>query len=218
MHVRLVSGAARLRHATPSSSDEAFLFSEAATGYFMDLVDGSRLVAESFPFAAWTEPDTVDARADRLPSSVVTRLRCAAARLATDRALTDLPMTDEGLFSDPVLVAAWERGPEHRVTVRGNGVSPTISGEARLAAFDHFLHHSGEPVVYSPLDFDPVICANAAVGGVVLSAPRLVAELDHLGEVLEATDEDTLASGIRTLATAAGAAVDAGSALIIEYA
>ncbi len=222
MYLRLVVGASRLRESEPSAeqSDEEFLFSDEAAEYYEDLVAGAQTVAEAFPFAAWTEPDDAPLYLGRVDGHTIAALRWAAALLASSGQLpVEIPAgNDIVLFTDPVVAAAWDRGPEY-VAVGRRGTEPTITGTERLAAFDHFLHHTGEPVVYSPLDFGPVVVDKSAPGSVVPSSPRLIAELRHLGDVLDApAAHNDHIRGIHALTTAAEIATTAGAALVMEYA
>ncbi|MBW4718366.1 hypothetical protein [Saccharothrix obliqua] len=194
MLLRLVVGPSGLRSRFPAEVAE----------FYDDLVTGARVVAADFPFAAWSEPGDAPPHLDQVD---VADLRRVAARRAVSDGTT--PLGTGSAFTDPVLAAVWDRGPEHVV---GRGAPPVVTGVARLGAYDHFLHHTGEPVVYSPADFAPVVRDNRAPGGVVLSAPRLIAELHHLSAVIGPD------AGVNALVAAARTATAAGAALVAEYA
>src|ERR1043165_5483340 len=107
-----------------------------AAEYYRDLVEGAVFVAARFDFAAWQEPDDVESHMDGV--GAIGELRRAAAHLALRGRSPDGPGE---LFADEVVAEAWERGPEHYA-------GPAITGTPRTGAYDHFLHHTGEPVVY----------------------------------------------------------------------
>ncbi|CCH31788.1 hypothetical protein ABZ816_25635 [Actinosynnema sp. NPDC047251] len=206
MHLVLLVGPARLPDL-------------ASAEHYADVVTGTCSVAADYPFAAWAEPEDAPAHVGRVDGPVVAALRLAAARWATSGEVPgDGPADESALFHDPVLGAVWERGPEHTAARGRLGAPPGITGTGRLDAFDHFLHHSGEPVVCSPVDFAPVVRDNRAPGGVVPSASRLIAEARHLAGVLALPPDDPRAAGIRALVAAAGAALAAGAGLVLDYA
>jgi hypothetical protein len=223
MYLRLVVGASRLRESerSPEQSDEEFLFSDDAAEYYEGLVAGAQTVAEAFPFAAWAEPDDAPLYLGRVDGHTIVGLRWAAAVLASSGQVpVEIPAgNDIALFTHPVVTAAWDRGPEYVAVGRG-GTGPAITGTERLAAFDHFLHHTGEPVVCSPVDFGPVVVDKSAPGSVLPSSCRLIAELRHLAGVLDTTSaaHDDHSRGVHALLTAAEIATTAGAALVMEYA
>ncbi|MEH1016218.1 hypothetical protein V6U90_24300 [Micromonospora sp. CPCC 206060] len=225
MDLRLVVGPSRLRDCAPmlKQSGEAFLFSDEAAEYYESLVAGAQVVAASFPFAAWAEPDDAPLHLGRVDGQIISGLRWSAAQLAVSGEVSGEapPGAGDWLFSDPVVAATWDRGPEYVANGGRGGAAPAITGTERLGAFDHFLHHAGEPVIYSPADFAPVVRDNSAPGAVVLSAPRLIAEVRYLAAVLNidpAADGDDCGRGIHALLAAAEAATTAGAALVSEYA
>lgn len=204
MRTRLLIGPGRLSdppvHEVPE--EDAHLYTADAAEHFGELIEGARLVAARFGFAAWDEPAAelflayVDGRA-------LARLRRAAACLALHGRPPDATVGDD------IVHAAWERGPEHYA-------ARAITGTARLGAYDHFLHHTGEPLVYSPADFTPVVKDDAAPGGLVPSAARLLAEVEHLAHAMAPDGED--ARALRVIAEAARTAVAAGAGLLADYA
>lgn len=212
MRLRLLIGPGMLSE--PPGFDVApeneFLFTEDAAEHYADLVEGSRLVAAPFGFAAWDEP-AADLFLEVVDGPALTRLRRAAAHLALHGRP---PETESGhLFQDEAVHEAWQRGPEHFATHAGQA----ITGTPRLGAYDHFLHHTGEPLVYSPADFAPVIKDDSAPGGLVPSAARLLAEVEELGRVMGGDPDGEDARALRLIGEAARTAVRAGAGLLTDY-
>jgi len=191
------------------SEGDSFLFTEDAADHYGDLIEGSRLVASPFGFAAWDEP-AADLFLEHVDGLVLSRLRRAAAHLALHGRL---PETESSafLFLDDTVSEAWQRGPEHFAA------GHAITGTARIGAYDHFLHHTGEPLIYSPADFAPVIKDDSAPGGLVPSAARMLAEVEELERAMGAGPDSEDARALRVLGEAARTAVAAGAGLLTDY-
>jgi hypothetical protein len=97
-------------------------------------------------------------------------LRRIAAHLADGR---ELPAPGgEDAPDDPVLMAAYERGPRHAVIV--DGPLETIGApDDAASAFDHLLHHRDTEGFYVPVDIAPVLIDPRLTGIAVGSSYRL---------------------------------------------
>jgi len=113
-------------------------------------------------------------------------LRRIAAYLASGR---DLPAPgDEDAPEDPVLIAAYERGPRHAVVL--DGPAETIGTPADAAgAFDHLLHHNDAEGFYVPVDATPVLIDPRLTGVAVGSSYRLRDECLELAARLGVPDD-----------------------------
>lgn len=213
MRLRLLIGPGRLSEPPgfDVGEENAFLFTEDAAEHYAELVEGARLVAAPFGFAAWDEP-AADLFLEVVDGPALTRLRRAAAHLALHGRPPETE-SSEHLFRDETVHEAWQRGPEHFTTHAGHA----ITGTARIGAYDHFLHHTGEPLVYSPADFAPVVKDASAPGGLVPSAARLLAEVEELGRVMGVEPDSEDARALRVIAEAARTAVGVGAGLLTDY-
>lgn len=75
---------------------------------------------------------------------------------------------------DPVLLAAYERGPRHQIVIdEGPAEEQGGAGDA-AGAFDHLIHHNDAEGLYVPIDFSPVLLDTRLTGVAVGSAYRLL--------------------------------------------
>lgn len=118
-----------------------------------------------------TDPNGDSSGYDMYGYSGLHYLRRLAAHLAAGDALP-APGTDDAP-EDPVLLAAYERGPRHQVVIdEGPPDEQGGAGDA-AGAFDHLIHHNDAEGLYVPVDFSPVLLDTRLVGVAVGSSYRL---------------------------------------------
>lgn len=97
-------------------------------------------------------------------------LRRIAAHLAAGRELP--PPGDEDAPEDPLLMAAYERGPQHAVIVDGP-LEIIGTPEDAVSSYDHLLHHNDTQGFYVPVDIAPIVIDPRVVGIAIGSSYRL---------------------------------------------
>jgi hypothetical protein len=140
---------------------------------YVDEIGAVRRALLDAELPAWEEPLQLNADFDgyeMLGYSGLHYLRRIAAYLADGRELP--PPGDEDAPEDPVLMAAYERGPRHALIVDGPLETIGEPGDA-AGAFDHLLHHNDAEGFYVPIDVAPVLIDPRVVGIAVGSSYRL---------------------------------------------
>jgi hypothetical protein len=108
-------------------------------------------------------------------------LRRVAAHLAASG--TAPPPLEAGSERDPVLVAAFESGPAHLVTVK-DGTAEHRGPTGAEPTFDHLIQHSDCEGYYVPVDFAAVLYSEDVLGGYLGSSQRLLEECLRVAEAL----------------------------------
>ncbi len=146
---------------------------EDALETYVDEITAVRRALGEAGLPAWEEPlqraEDFDAF-EMLGYTGIHFLRRIAAHLADGRELP--PPGDEEAAEDPVLHAAYERGPRHAVIVDGP-LELIGDPDDAAGAFDHLIHHNEAEGFYVPVDAAPVVIDPRVVGVAIGSSYRL---------------------------------------------
>lgn len=156
---------------------------------YVDEVDAVRRALADAELPDWKEPmrpgEDFDAY-EMLGYAGLHYLRRIAAHLADGRGLP--APGGEDAPEDPVLMAAYERGPRHALIVDGplETIGLPVDG---VSGFDHLIHHNDTEGFYVPVDMAAVLIDPRVPGIAIGSSYRLRDECLELAARLGIPDD-----------------------------